>query len=118
MLSMRRISGVGFRRAGIADCFAIALIRKGVHMLSLASAASAARRWTGLVALTSLVAVSGQVAAQSEQQDLVNSAKTTFSNFVRDPDMTWLQNHVGSAKAVLIAPRIVKAGWIFGGSGG
>ena len=32
--------------------------------------------------------------------------------------MTWFQRHVGSAKAVLIAPQVVKAGWIFGGSGG
>jgi lipid-binding SYLF domain-containing protein len=56
--------------------------------------------------------------AQTEQQDLVNSAETTFSNFIRDPDMTWLQRHIGTAKAVLIAPQIVKAGFIFGGSGG
>jgi SH3 domain-containing YSC84-like protein 1 len=56
--------------------------------------------------------------AQSEQQELVNKAETTFSNFVRDPDMTWFQQNVGRAKAVLIAPEIVKAGFIFGGSGG
>jgi hypothetical protein len=37
---------------------------------------------------------------------------------MRDPDMTWLQRHIGRAKGVLIAPQIVKAGWIFGGSGG
>jgi lipid-binding SYLF domain-containing protein len=87
-------------------------------MLSIATAARTARAWTGLVALASLVAVSGQASAQSEQQDLVNAAETTFSNFVRDPDMTWLQRHIGSAKAVLIAPQVVKAGFIFGGSGG
>src|SRR4029077_11702913 len=98
--------------------FTMVLIRKGEHMLSMATAASAARKWTGLVALASLVAVSGQASAQSEQQELVNSAETTFSNFVRDPDMTWLQSHLGSARAVLIAPQIVKAGFIFGGSGG
>jgi lipid-binding SYLF domain-containing protein len=72
----------------------------------------------GLVAVASFVAVSGQAWAQSEQQELVNAAETTFSNFTRDPDMTWLQRHVGDAKAVLIAPQVVKAGWIFGGSGG
>ena len=32
--------------------------------------------------------------------------------------MTWLQQNIGRAKAVLIAPEIVKAGFIFGGSGG
>jgi lipid-binding SYLF domain-containing protein len=56
--------------------------------------------------------------AQSEQQKLVGAAETTFSNFVRDPDMTWIKQNIGRAKAVLIAPEIVKAGFILGGSGG
>jgi lipid-binding SYLF domain-containing protein len=56
--------------------------------------------------------------AQSDQQKLVDAADTTFSNFVRDPDMTWFQQNVGRAKAVLIAPEVVKAGFIVGGSGG
>ena len=87
-------------------------------MISKAIVAGASRKWVGLVAFASFVAVSGQAWAQGEQQELVNSAETTFSNFMRDPDMTWFQRHIGSAKAVLIAPQIVKAGWIFGGSGG
>src|SRR5712691_5802961 len=87
-------------------------------MISKAIVAGASRKWLGLVAFASFVAISGQAWAQSEQQELVNSAETTFSNFTRDPDMTWFQRHVGSAKAVLIAPQVVKAGWIFGGSGG
>src|SRR6266508_3133064 len=92
--------------------------KKGVVMISKAIVAGASRKWVGRVAFASFVAVSGQAWAQSEQQELVNSAETTFSNFVRDPDMTWFQRHVGSAKAVLIAPQTVKAGGIFGGSGG
>ena len=56
--------------------------------------------------------------AQSDQQKLVDAADVTFTNFVRDPDMTWFQQNVGRAKAVLIAPEVVKAGFIFGGSGG
>ena len=32
--------------------------------------------------------------------------------------MTWLQQNIGRAKAVMIAPQIAKAGFIFGGSGG
>jgi lipid-binding SYLF domain-containing protein len=56
--------------------------------------------------------------AQSEQQQLVNSAEKTLSNFLRDPQMTWLQTHIGRAYGVLIAPQVVKAGFIFGGSGG
>ncbi|HEY1328658.1 MAG TPA: lipid-binding SYLF domain-containing protein [Casimicrobiaceae bacterium] len=66
-----------------------------------------------LLALTSGVAL-----AQSEQQKIVDEADTTLSNFLRDPQMTWLHENIGKAKAVLIAPEVVKAGFIFGGSGG
>jgi lipid-binding SYLF domain-containing protein len=68
------------------------------------------------VAAASLFPVSAS--AQSEQQKLVNAADVTLSNFMRDPEMTWLQQNIGRARAVLIAPEIVKAGFIFGGSGG
>ena len=37
---------------------------------------------------------------------------------MRDPEMTWLQQNIRRAKAVLISPEIVKAGFIIGGSGG
>ena len=56
--------------------------------------------------------------AQGDQQVLVNQSATTLSNFMRDPEMKWLQQNIGRAKAVLISPEIVKAGFIVGGSGG
>src|SRR5437764_12834408 len=71
-----------------------------------------------VVAFVSFAVINRQALAQTEQQNLVNAAETTFSNFVRDPDMTWLQRHIGTARAVLIAPQVVKAGFIFGGAGG
>ena len=70
-----------------------------------------------LIVIASLLATPA-VHAQTEQQNLVNAAEATLSNFLRDPDMTWLQRNIGRAKAVMIAPEIVKAGFIFGGSGG
>jgi lipid-binding SYLF domain-containing protein len=57
-------------------------------------------------------------AAQTDQAKLVGEAQTTLSNFLRDPDMDWLQKNFGKAKGVLIAPTIAKAGFIIGGSGG
>ena len=71
-----------------------------------------------VVTAVAATAVAPLAHAQSEQQKLVGAAETTFSNFVRDPDMTWIQQNLGRAKAVLIAPEIVKAGFILGGSGG
>jgi lipid-binding SYLF domain-containing protein len=75
--------------------------------------------WLGLAlcALASLGAAS-QARAQTQQQDLVNAAETSLADFMRDPDMTWLQQHIGSARGVLIAPQVVQAGFIFGGAGG
>lgn len=87
-------------------------------MLSHAIMRKTARRWMGVLAVASAVIASGPAVAQAEQQELVNESEATFSNFMRDPDMTWLQRHIGRAKGVLIAPKVVKAGWIFGGSGG
>ncbi len=68
------------------------------------------------------IATAGFVAApafaQSEQQQLVNAAEATLNNFLRDPEMSWLQQNIHRVRGVLIAPSIVKAGFIFGGSGG
>src|SRR4051794_30738060 len=59
-----------------------------------------------------------QSVSPSEPEKLVADARTTLSNFIRDPDQTWIQDNLSRAKAVMIAPQIVKAGFIFGGSGG
>ena len=77
-----------------------------------------AKRWLAALALASVAGVSAPAIAQGDQQALVTSSQSTFSDFVRDPDMTWFRANLGKARAVLIAPEIVKAGWIFGGSGG
>ena len=76
---------------------------------------------TAVVTIVTAIAV-GPLAplafAQTEQQQLVNAADAALTNFLRDPDMGWFQQNVGRAKGVLIAPELVKAGFIFGGSGG
>jgi lipid-binding SYLF domain-containing protein len=56
--------------------------------------------------------------AQSDQRRLVTAATSTLAAFLADPDMTWLRDNFGRARAVLIAPEITKAGIIVGGSGG
>ena len=77
-------------------------------------------KFTGI---TMLVAASAALfapaaMAQSEQQKLVNDAQKSLANFLGDPQMSWLKQNFGRAKAVIIAPEIAKAGFIFGGSGG
>jgi lipid-binding SYLF domain-containing protein len=77
-------------------------------------------RSAGMAALfaTSAAFVAPSALAQPDPQAAVNAAEASLTNFLRDPDMDWLQRNFSRAKAVLISPEIVKAGFIFGGSGG
>jgi lipid-binding SYLF domain-containing protein len=68
-------------------------------------------------AAASLLAAS-TLAAASEQSDLVAAAQQTFQDMQDDPDMTWFRDNLKSARAVVISPEIVKAGFVLGGSGG
>jgi len=79
---------------------------------------SRSTRLAGGLAALWLLAASGAALAQSEQQKLVNAADATLAHFLSDPDMTWLQQNIHNAKAVMIAPEVAKAEFIFGGSGG
>ena len=55
---------------------------------------------------------------KAEAEKVVNGATKTINNFAADPNMTWFRDHVKNAQAMLIVPSLVKAGFIFGGSGG
>lgn len=68
--------------------------------------------------LAACASTGGGGPAPDEPQKLVSDAQVAFTHFLRDPDQTWVHDNIGRAKAVLIAPQIVKAGFIFGGSGG
>jgi SH3 domain-containing YSC84-like protein 1 len=55
---------------------------------------------------------------EDEAQEHVQRAVTTLSHFMRDPNMTWVQQNISRARAVVIVPEVVRVGFIFGGSGG
>ncbi|MBN1101940.1 MAG: lipid-binding SYLF domain-containing protein [Deltaproteobacteria bacterium] len=59
-----------------------------------------------------------EAADKEEAQGIVDKAKVTLGGFMRDKDYTWLHDHIGKARAVLIYPQVLKAGFIIGGSGG
>jgi lipid-binding SYLF domain-containing protein len=59
-----------------------------------------------------------QAVNPTEPDALVQDARTTLSNFIRDPDQTWIQDNLNRSRGILIAPQLVRAGFIFGGSGG
>jgi SH3 domain-containing YSC84-like protein 1 len=66
-----------------------------------------------------VVASSGAIAANKEDaQGIVDNARVTFGGFLRDDNYSWMREHIKDAKGVLIYPQVLKAGFIWGGSGG
>ena len=54
----------------------------------------------------------------ADQKQLVDNAKHTLNSFMEDPHLTWFQDHVKEAKALLIVPQLLKGAFIFGAEGG
>jgi len=77
--------------------------------------------WTRLVLglallVTPLAAWAATSYADAEKE--VVAAGQTLDTFVADPDMNWFRAHAKEAKGLLICSKVVKAGFIIGGSGG
>ena len=75
-------------------------------------------RWILAAGLLASAILPATTRADVSLQDMVNDARSTLANFNADPDLEWFRNHIGEAKAVLIIPTMVKAGFFIGGSGG
>lgn len=75
-----------------------------------------------ILALGMLFVSYGPAAAAKENmaaaQGIVDRARVTYDDFMRDSNYGWLHENVGRAKGILIFPQILKAGFILGGSGG
>ena len=54
----------------------------------------------------------------AEVQKLVDAALKTFQGFMGDKNYGYLHDNLKNVKAVLIYPRVLKAGFFLGGSGG
>ena len=84
--------------------------RSGIRVVAFA---------TILAAILIIAAAPVAMAADKEDaQGIVDKARVTLSSFMRDKDYEWLRGHLKDAKGVLIYPQVLKAGFIFGGSGG
>jgi SH3 domain-containing YSC84-like protein 1 len=74
---------------------------------------------TALMMLLLVATVPGAMAAGEEDaQGIVDKARVTFGEFMRDDNYGWIRDHLKDAKGVLIYPQVLKAGFILGGSGG
>jgi lipid-binding SYLF domain-containing protein len=72
-----------------------------------------------IAALLLGAAAPGVMAADEEDaQGIVDKARVTLTEFMKDKDYVWLHQNIGKAKGVLIYPQVLKAGFVLGGSGG
>jgi lipid-binding SYLF domain-containing protein len=64
-------------------------------------------------------AYTSTIAADKDRaQGLVDRARVTLDEFIRDPNYSWIRDNLNHVKGVLIFPQIIKGGFVFGGSGG
>ena len=74
---------------------------------------------TILAAILLVAATPGAMAGDKEDaQGIVDKARITFGGLMADNNYKWMREHLKDAKAVLIYPSVLKAGFILGGSGG
>ena len=57
-------------------------------------------------------------AALSEPEMLVEEARITVQKILHDPEMAELPGYLARARAVIVMPRMIKAGFLLGGEGG
>lgn len=71
-----------------------------------------------VLVLLACIATPAIAADSDEAQGIVDRARVTFNNLMRDQNYTWLHEHLKEAKGLLIFPQVLKAGFFLGGSGG
>ena len=54
----------------------------------------------------------------SKPDELVLKSEAVFKSFKADPQMEWFKDNVSKAKGIFIVPRMIRGGFIIGGSGG
>src|SRR5689334_1947644 len=74
----------------------------------------------GILLVTFIAGRPGMAAAseKSEAQSLVDKSKGAISDLMNDENFSLLHAYLKNAKAVLIFPQVLKAGFFLGGSGG
>ena len=55
---------------------------------------------------------------KEDAQSIIEKSKATIADMANDEAFKWLHSYLKTAKAVLIFPQVLKAGFFWGGSGG
>ncbi|WP_343711879.1 lipid-binding SYLF domain-containing protein [Inquilinus sp.] len=85
--------------------------RRNFFRLTGASAA-------GLALSGTLSACGSNTSTPSDAQLLVDESRGALQTLLASPELTQLPRYIRGAKAVLIAPELLRGGFIFGGRGG
>ncbi len=75
-------------------------------------------RWLAAAAFAVGAALLAAPAAQADEQELLANATQTAYHMKHDPAFRQARRMLQSARAVLIVPKLVKGGFIFGAEGG
>lgn len=75
-------------------------------------------RFHRILAVVAALVFAAPALAQEEQQALVDKARISLNALRNDPDHPNLKTTLARAKAVLIIPSLLKAGFLIGGEGG
>lgn len=82
--------------------------------------ATAASLITILILLLTGLAYAQEEAADeiTNQTMLIDKAIGSLNAFTADPNLDWFRKHIKDSYGIIIMPQLLKAGFIFGGSGG
>ncbi len=72
----------------------------------------------GLIFIASCATTGSSSQREAEAQGIVDRARVTFEDFMRDEQYTWFHSHLREVRGLLIYPQIIKGGFFIGGSGG
>lgn len=75
-------------------------------------------RFALITLIAFLAIIAGGHAQERKANELTREARDTVLAFAEASEMAWLRENFHKAKGVVIAPQVLKAGFIFGGSGG
>jgi lipid-binding SYLF domain-containing protein len=81
------------------------------------------KRLSGAVALLAALLLAGPAVGAfaadiDDARSIVEKARLTFGDFLRDDHYRSMRDHIQNARGVLIYPQVLKGGVIIGGSGG
>jgi lipid-binding SYLF domain-containing protein len=75
-------------------------------------------RWSAVGVAVAVLAACASTRSADDVDAEVKKAEATLTSFKNDQSMTWLRDNLKNARAVMVSPNVLQAGFIVGGAGG